>query len=156
MEVLALLPTPTKYTLITGSGRGQTRLNSFDRALIAAGIGNLNLIKVSSILPPGTEFVDRCEIPPGSLTPIAYGAMISDQQDETIAAAIGVGVGEHYGMIMEYSSKCGRDEAEATVRKMVEEAFRDRGLGLQLIRSSAIDKRVEDTSCVFAGAVLWY
>lgn len=151
-----MLPTPTKYTLITGSGRGQTRLNAFDRALLAAGIGNLNLIKISSILPPGTEFVDRLQIAPGSLTPVAYGAMISDQQDEQIAAAIAVGVGEHYGMIMEYSSKCSRDDAEATVRRMVDEAFRDRGLDLQLIRSAAIERRVEDTSCVFAGAVLWY
>ncbi|MGE5560745.1 MAG: pyruvoyl-dependent arginine decarboxylase [Chloroflexota bacterium] len=151
-----MLPTPTKYTLITGSGRGRTRLNAFDRALMAAGIGNLNLIKVSSILPPGTEFADRLAIPPGSLTPIAYGAMISDQAEELIAASVGVGVGEHYGMIMEYSSKCSREEAEATVRSMVEEAFRDRGLELRLIRSAAVERRVEDTSCVFAGAVLWY
>lgn len=150
------LPTPTRYTLVTGSGIGATRLNSFDRALLAAGIGNLNLIKVSSILPPGTAFVQSMDIPAGSLTPIAYGALISDEPDSLIAASIGVGVGEHHGMIMEYSSRCSREEADATVRRMVEESFRDRGLHLIEIRSAAIDTRVKDTSCVFAGAVLWY
>lgn len=151
-----MLPTPKKYTLVTGAGCGPTRLNAFDRALIAAGIGNLNLIKVSSILPPGTEYVPESNIPPGSLTPIAYGALISDEQDDVIAAAIGVGVGEDYGMIMEYSGKCTQAEADATVRRMVDEAFRDRGLALHTIRSAAVEKRVQDISCVFAGAVLWY
>lgn len=156
MEVFSTLPTPTRYKLVTGSGTGPMRLNAFDRALLAAGIGNLNLIKVSSILPPGTAYVADMEIPPGSLTPIAYGALISDDPDDIISASIGVGVGEHHGMIMEYSSKCTRDEADARVRRMVEEAFRDRGMELLEIRSAAIEKRVIEVSCVFAGAVLWY
>src|SRR5688500_13102541 len=35
-----------------GHSEGGTTLNAFDNALLVAGIGNINLIKVSSILPP--------------------------------------------------------------------------------------------------------
>ena len=39
------------YYLGAGIGTGNTALNSFDNALVRAGIGNYNLLKVSSILP---------------------------------------------------------------------------------------------------------
>lgn len=48
-----MLETPKKFTLVAGSAEGPSRLNAFDNALLAAGIGNVNLLRVSSILPPG-------------------------------------------------------------------------------------------------------
>jgi arginine decarboxylase len=51
-----VLPVPSKFDLVVGSGEGATPLNSFDAALLDAGIGNLNLVRVSSILPPGAQF----------------------------------------------------------------------------------------------------
>ncbi len=41
----------TKAATTSGSAEGTTPLNAFDNALLAAGIGNINLVKVSSILP---------------------------------------------------------------------------------------------------------
>ena len=79
-----MLPTPKKYTLVAASAEGPTELNAFDHALLAAGIGNLNLLKVSSILPPGAELVERLAIPSGSLTPTAYGAIQSETPGEYI------------------------------------------------------------------------
>lgn len=152
-----MLPTPKKYTLVAGTGRGASRLNAFDQALLEAGIGNLNLIKVSSILPPGAEWVEHLEIPPGSLTPVAYGALISDEEGETIAAAVAVGVSENdYGLIMEFSGKCSKEEAEEQALAMVREGFLARGLRLKLTAVKAIAARVNGPTCVFAGAVLWY
>lgn len=152
-----MLPTPKKYTLVAGTGRGASRLNAFDQALLGAGIGNLNLIKVSSILPPGADWVEHLEIPPGSLTPVAYGALISDDEGETIAAAVAVGVSENdYGLIMEFSGKCSKEEAEEQALAMVREGFLARGLRLKLTAVKAIAARVNGPTCVFAGAVLWY
>ena len=51
-----MLATPCKFTLVAGNGEGGTPLNAFDAALIEAGIGNLNLLRVSSILPPSAQF----------------------------------------------------------------------------------------------------
>ena len=41
----------TMAAATAGRAEGGTTLNAFDNALLAAGIGNINLIKVSSILP---------------------------------------------------------------------------------------------------------
>jgi arginine decarboxylase len=152
-----LLPTPTKVTLVAGSGIGRTDLTAFDKALIAAGVGNLNLLRVSSILPPGAKVVDDLDLPPGSLTPVAYGSVVSDQPGMLIAAAVGVGfTRSSIGMIMEYSGYCSREKAEGMVRGMVDEAFAARGLELAEVRSRAIDCQVQDHASVFAAAILWY
>jgi arginine decarboxylase len=133
-------------------------LNAFDAALVEAGIGNLNLLRVSSILPPSTQLQRNLEIPPGSLTPTAYGFITSSQPGQVIAAAIGVGVGspDSFGVIMEFEGYCTKDEAEASVRKMVEEGFKKRGLKLQEVHALGIDHRVDTIGSVIAAAVLWY
>lgn len=44
--------------LSAGVGSGPTKLAAFDSALQAAGIANYNIIRLSSIIPPGTEIVE--------------------------------------------------------------------------------------------------
>ncbi|HOB90495.1 MAG: arginine decarboxylase, pyruvoyl-dependent [Bacillota bacterium] len=152
-----MLPTPRKFTIVSGSSEGDTKLTAFDKALLDAGIGNLNLLKVSSILPPNAEYVERLEIPPGSLTPTAYGSFVSDVQGEVIAAAVGVGFSEKdYGVIMEFGGVCTRQEAEARVKQMIEEAFAVRGLKLAKVMTKGVEHRVEKIGCVFAAVALWY
>lgn len=46
-----------KITVTYGSGQGSTKLAAFDHALWDAGIGNYNLIKISSIIPKNAEIV---------------------------------------------------------------------------------------------------
>ena len=153
-----MLATPCKFTLVAGHGEGGTPLNAFDVALVEAGIGNLNLLRVSSILPPSTQLTKNLEIPAGSLTPTAYGFITSSQPGQVIAAAIGVGIGspDSFGVIMEFEGYCTRDEAESSVRKMVEEGFERRGLTLQEVHVLGIDHRGEAVGSVLAAAVLWY
>ncbi len=153
-----MLAMPCKFTLVAGRGEGGTPLNAFDAALIQAGIGNLNLLRVSSILPPAAQLSKQLEIQPGSLTPTAYGYITSSQHGQMIAAAIGVGIGspEDYGVIMEFEGACTRLEAEAQVGRMVEEGFERRGLTLQTMHVLGIDHRVERAGSVIAAAVLWY
>lgn len=153
-----MLALPCKFTLAAGSGEGGTPLNAFDAALIAAGIGDLNLLRVSSILPPSARACAQLEIPPGSLTPVAYGYITSSQPGQVIAAAIGVGIGnpDGHGVIMEFEGYCTRPEAEARVRKMVAEGFERRGLALEDVQILGVDHRVETVGSVIAAAVLWY
>ena len=70
-----------------GHAEGGTTLNAFDNALLAAGIGNINLIKVSSILPPEVPVIELPKIKPGAIVPTAYAAMTSETPGETVAAA---------------------------------------------------------------------
>lgn len=152
-----MLPTPKKFTLVAGKADADSELNAFDVALLRSGIGNLNLLKVTSILPPRAEFVESLEIPPGSLTPTAYASFAGVTPGMLISAAIGVGLSEDtYGIIMEYSGNCSRREAEAEIRRMVQAAFDTRKLALKNIMVKAVEHRVERVGCVFAGVAMWY
>ena len=44
-----------KIAIVSGKDEGPTKLNAFDNALSDAGIGDVNLIKVSSMLGEKTE-----------------------------------------------------------------------------------------------------
>ncbi len=152
-----MLPTPRKVKLAAGACEGATPLNAFDGALLAAGIGNLNLLKVSSILPPGCVLEDGFDVPPGSLTPTAFGTLTCEEPGRTIAAAIGVGFSaDDYGVIMEFEGHCGRAEAEERVGLMVREGFAMRGKTLASVHVLGVEHRVVRTGAVIAAAVLWY
>ncbi|MEQ8237410.1 MAG: arginine decarboxylase, pyruvoyl-dependent [Syntrophomonadaceae bacterium] len=152
-----MLPLPKKYFVTAASAEGETALTAFDGALLKARVGNTNLLRVSSILPPNCKYEPELVIPPGSLLPIAYGYITSSEQGELIAAAVGVGV-KHgsFGVIMEFSGRCSKLEAEAQVTRMVEEAFRIRGLELDEVKIAATEHMVDKIGCAFAAAPLWY
>lgn len=155
--MMPILPTPTKYALRAAGAEGRSKLTAFDNALLAAKMGNVNLLRVSSILPPGCRYSPDMVIPPGSLVPTAYGAIVSDVPGELLAAAVAVGVSaDSLGVIMEYSGKCTGQEAEAAIVKMVEEAFAVRGLALQEVKVVSCEHRVETIGCAFASVPLWY
>ncbi len=153
-----MLATPDLYTLVAGAGEAASLLNAFDAALLDAGIGNLNLVRISSILPPGAAYRPKLCIPPGSLLPVAYGTIASDAPGDLIAAAVAVGRGNpaEFGVIMECSGHCTRREIEERIRAMVAEGFAVRGLPLNEVQVTAIEWRVQRIGAVIAAVPLWY
>lgn len=153
-----MLPMPTKFNLVAGSSEGSTLLNAFDGALLKAGAGNLNLLRVSSVLPPGAVYDKHLFIPPGSLVPTAYGAIDCDEPETVISAAVGVGIPDDnsFGMIMEVSGRFPKVVAEEKVRKMVVEAFQMRNKTLADIKVKSAEHKVNKIGCAFAGVLLWY
>lgn len=153
-----MLPTPQRFTVTAGAAEGPTRLNAFDNALLAAGIGNLNLLRVSSILPPGAREETECHAAAGSLIPTAYGSITSEEPGALIAAAVAVGLGnpDEYGVIMEFSGHCSSEEARREVEKMARAAFaqRDRAVKRLIVRS--VEHRVTSIGCALAAVALWY
>lgn len=152
-----MLPTPTKYFITSGSAEGNTELTAFDGALLKAGVGNINLMKVSSILPPQAQFTPDLKLPFGSLVPTAYGSIISTEPDEIIAAAVAVGISQDsFGIIMELTGKFSKREAEEKIRAMVKESFELRGMPLKETKVSVVEHRVRNIGCALAAAPLWY
>ena len=150
-------PTPTALWVTGGAGEDTTELNAFDNALLAAGIGELNLIKVSSVVPPGAQVLATPPtIAPGSLVPSVYATASSQAAGETICAALGVGIGpDAHGMIFEHAASS-REAGERTVSSMVEEGFARRGLKLDRLIVRVVEHRVERVGCAVAAAVLWW
>lgn len=153
-----MLPLPKKYFLTAAASEGDTELTAFDGALLKARVGNTNLLKVSSILPPGCQFDPELVIPEGSLLPIAYGTIICTEPGTRIAAAVAVGIQkpDRFGVIMEYEGHCSKAEAEIMVEKMVREAFAIRNIKLEEIKVAAAEHVVEKVGCAFAAVPLWY
>jgi arginine decarboxylase len=151
------MTTITMAAAAAGHAEGGTALNAFDNALLAAGIGNINLIKVSSIVPPDVSIVDLPKIKPGALIPTAYAAITSEVPGETIAAAVGWALPDDPakpGVIMEFHGATTRFVAERAIRSMLEEAFRVRGEVIHEMRVVAVEHEVERIGCAVAAVTL--
>lgn len=156
-----MLPVPNVFNLVAGVGEGGTPLMAFDAALRSAGVADVNLLRVSSILPPGARRDEELSssLLPGILLPTAYGTIGSSVQGEEIAAAVAVGIGDAGlpGVIVEYTLRGSREDAEQTAHSMILEAFQERGRSRpQQIFVKGVSHRVEKIGAVFAGVTLWY
>ena len=146
------------FTISTGLGEGATELNAFDNAMQDAHVGNYNLLRVSSILPPRCIERNSIDIPQGGLLPIAYSYLTSMDSGIEITAAIGVGIPakvDSIGVIMEYSGYITRTNAENTVRQMIEEAMKNRGIDIKNIIIRSRSALVKECTCVFSSIALW-
>lgn len=154
-----LLPAPSQYFLVSGSAEGPTELNAFDHALLAAGVGDTNLVRLSSILPPHVERVEPKPLPPGALLPIAYSAMTSSEPGITIAAtvAIALPVDENLpGLIMEHHGADTLERVSATVRSMAIAGMEHRGRAIRDVIVEGAEHTVTHVGTAFAGVVLWH
>lgn len=146
------------YYINSGSGSSKTSLNAFDRALIAAGCGNYNLIRISSILPAHAKMVQSIDLEEGSLLPVAYAHLIAGPGEyvgDIVSAAVAVGIPENadsVGVIMEYEGVCPEDIARSKVKLMIEEAMNDRSVEKYKIicSSSSCVSTPNLYDCVFA------
>ena len=153
-----IFKTPTQYFLVSGASDGFTPLNAFDGALLQAGIGNTNIVKMSSIVPPRCQLVAPVPLPPGALVPTAYAALTSDVPGEIISAGVAVALPEdenQNGLIMEYSAKGERHKIEETVRNMAIEGMKLRGWKIKELKSIGIEYKVKKVGAVLAAVVLW-
>lgn len=147
----------TKAAITAGTAEGGSALNAFDNALLMAGIGNVNLIKISSIVPPDVDVVALPPIRPGALVPTAYAAMTSTTPGQTVAAAVGYALPADRtkaGVIMEFHDATDRRTAEQAIQAMLTEAFRVRGETIREMRILAVDHRVERVGCALAAVAL--
>jgi arginine decarboxylase len=86
-----MLPIPTKFFVTSGEAVSRVSdLNAFDRALLKAGIGELNLVPVSSILPMGIKQVKPRPLPRGAVT-FCVLAQQRGSEGEMISAGVAYG-----------------------------------------------------------------
>lgn len=153
-----IFKTPTQYFLVSGASDGYTPLNAFDAALLQAGIGNTNIVKMSSIVPPHCQRISPIALPPGSLVPAAYASITSDVPGEIISAGVAIALPEdenQNGLIMEYSAKGEQRKIEEIVRNMAVEGMKLRGWKIKDLTSIAVEYKVKKTGAALAAVVLW-
>ncbi len=145
---------PSLLHLTSGCAEGLTPLTAFDNALREAGIDNLNLTRVSSIVPKGARFGPKPDLPVGTVVPTVYAQITSNVPGEVISAVIAAGTGSEGGVLMEYHHRGPADDAERVCQSMVEEGFARRGWNLEDVRFATAEHKVDRLGCATAAVLL--
>src|SRR3989304_3424873 len=97
--------------LTKGVGKHREKLTSFELALRSAGIAACNLVRVSSIFPPGCRILSRSQgmkrLKPGQVTFVVMSEAATREPHRLIAATVGVAIprGENtYGYLSGHPS----------------------------------------------------
>lgn len=143
-----------KVSITSGKSEGPTRLNAFDNALLDAGIGDVNLIPVSSILPKGTRIVELPHISEGKMVNCVLSCVYSDQPGDVITAVLAVATSDEFGCVVEHSGvnkklEDVREEAKVMVKYMMQV----RGLEIREILIEDESHKVKERGCAVAAVV---
>jgi arginine decarboxylase len=102
---------PKRIFLTKGVGKHREKLTSFEAALRDAGIAPFNIVRVSSILPPGAKILPRSkgiqQLSPGEIIYAVMAESSANEPHRLIAASIGVAIPSdrsQYGYLSEYHS----------------------------------------------------
>ncbi len=110
---------PNKLFLTKGVGVHRERLVAFEEALRHAGIAQYNIVRVSSILPPGCQILPREEglklLKPGQILFTVLSRHETNENHRLIASSVGLSVPKdpaYCGYLSEHES-FGEDETVA-------------------------------------------
>lgn len=102
---------PRQIFLTKGVGRHKEKLQSFETALRKADIARYNLVRVSSIFPPGCKIITRRKglsfLQPGEIVFGIFSENSTDEPNRLLAASIGIAVPtgkDKYGYLSEHHS----------------------------------------------------
>lgn len=143
-----------KIAIVCGKDEGPTKLNAFDNALSDAGIGDVNLIKVSSMLAGKTTVEELPKLKPGAMVNCVLSEITSDVPGDVITAVVAAALGDDLGCVVETSGinkniEDLKDETEFMVRYMMEK--RDVKINDLIIKASSTT--VKNIASVVASVV---
>lgn len=122
---------PTKIFLTKGVGRHREKLQSFEMALRDAGIAPYNLVRVSSIFPPGCRIISKkdgtTQLKPGQVVFCVLSDNATNEPHRLVAASVGLSLPSdrtQHGYLSEHHSfgqneKMAGDYAEDLAAEML-------------------------------------
>ncbi len=143
-----------KIAIVSGKDEGPTKLNAFDNALSDAGIGDVNLIKVSSMLGANAEIVDLPTLKPGAMVNCVLSEVTSDIPGERITAVIAAAIGENLGCVVETTGRGKNpDDLIAEAKFMVEYMMDKRNVEIKDMIVESSSMTVEKIGSVISSVV---
>ncbi len=141
---------PKKIFFTKGVGNHREELHSFELALRSAGIEKLNLVQVSSILPPGCKIVSRNEgiksVTPGQITFCVMSKCSSNEPRRLIAASVGCAIPTDkslYGYLSEHHAYGQTDTVAGDYAEDLAAAMLASTLGIELDENLGWDEKKE-------------
>jgi arginine decarboxylase len=138
-----------KYVFFTkGTGIHREKLASFELALRDAGVERYNIVRVSSIFPPGCRIITRTRgmdlLRPGQFVFCVLAEASANEAGRHMAASIGLAVpadGSQYGYLSEHHSFGETDERAGDYAEDLAATMLATTLGLEFDPESAYDER---------------
>jgi arginine decarboxylase len=138
-----------KYVFFTkGVGLHREKLASLELALRDAGIERYNIVRVSSIFPPGCRIITRARgkdlLRPGQIAFCVLAEASTNEAGRHMAASIGLAVpadGTQYGYLSEHHSFGETDEKAGDYAEDLAATMLATTLGLEFDPESAYDER---------------
>lgn len=143
-----------KVSITSGKAEGPTKLNAFDNALLDAGIGDVNLIRVSSILPAGSELVELPQFSAGEMVNTVLSYVSSDKPGDQICAVIAVAMSKQLGCVVEHGGiNQDIDKIKQEAVEMVKHMMQARGKKINDLRIECQKHQVKSQGAAVAALV---
>lgn len=143
-----------KIAIVSGKDEGPTKLNAFDNALTDAGIGDVNLIKVSSMLAGNAKVQELPKLKAGAMVNCVLSEITSDTPGDEISAIIAVAIGEKLGCVVETTGiNKTEDELIDEAKMMVGYMMDKRGVEIKELIIESSTTTVENIASVVASVV---
>lgn len=150
---------PRHFKMVSGIGKSLFPLAAFDNALRNAGIGDYNLVKVSSILPANCAYTENILLDNGSILYAAYSTLtVKEYETGITSVAVAVPLSEKdSGVIFECSLIDAKCDLENIAREMCIEAMKNRGKDVSKVISSSEKVRGEPQIFIssISAVVMW-
>lgn len=139
---------PKHFFLTKGVGKHKEHLQSLELALRNAGIHHVNIVNVSSIIPPSCKLISREKglkmIKPGEITFVVLSKDSTNEPHRLIAASIGAAIPSgknNYGYLSEHHSFGQTDEVAGDYAEDLAATMLATTMGLKFDPETAWDKR---------------
>ena len=143
-----------KIAIVSGKNEGPTKLNAFDNALSDAGIGDVNLIKVSSMLAGNCEVVKLPKLKTGSMVNCVLSENTSDNPGDEIIAVVALAIGDELGCVVEKTAiNKNTDEVIEKAKSMVEYMMMKREVEIKELIVEYSTTTVENIASVVASVI---
>ena len=143
-----------RISIVSGEAEGPTKLNAFDNALTDAGIGDVNLIKVSSMLEKNTEVEDLPKLKPGSMVNCVLSEITSSNEGDEIVACVAIAIGDKLGCAVENSAiNSSKDTIEKETIEMLKYMMNKRNVPINDLIVESKSHTVKNIGSVVASVV---
>ena len=143
-----------KIAIVSGKDEGPTKLNAFDNALSDAGIGDVNLIKVSSMLSANAEIQELPKLKAGAMVNCVLSEVTSDNPGDVITAVIAVAIGNELGCVVETTGiNKDTDELIGKAEEMVRYMMEKRDVDIKELRVEFSTTTVKNIASAIASVV---
>ena len=143
-----------KIAIVSGKDEGPTKLNAFDNALSDAGIGDVNLIKVSSMLAGNAKIEKLPKLKAGAMVNCVLSEITSDKPGDQITAVIAVAIGEELGCVVETTGiNKDADDLLDEAKMMVEYMMEKRDVEIKDLLIESSTAVVENIASVVASVI---